>query len=326
VAGGGCRLNVAVHRFPAVPSATAGGLALTTVVFAGMALAGVALAPAATQAQAVEARRTLRVGGLERSYLLYRPAGTLPRAGVPLVLVFHGGGGTARGIARHTGLTRVAEREGFAVVYPQGVRRRWNDGRGIHAAYDDVGFVRALLDTLRRALPVDPRRIYATGISNGAVFAHRLACDLPDTFAAIAPVAGGFPARMEPGCTGAAPVAVMAFQGTADHLMPYGGTAVTTRRGAVLSAERSVAFWARVSGCAAAPADSLLPERHAGDGTRVRRSTYAGCRRERPVQLYQIEGGGHTWPGGPAAAASVGRVSREVDATAAIVRFFSEIR
>jgi polyhydroxybutyrate depolymerase len=305
----------------------AGGVALAAVVFAGMALA-----PAATQAQAVEVRRTLRVAGMERSYLLYRPAGTLPRTGVPLVLVFHGGGGTAHGIARHTGLTKFAGREGFALVYPQGVRRRWNDGRGIHAAYDDVGFVRALLDTLRRELPIDPRRIYATGISNGAVFAHRLACDLPGTFAAIAPVAGAFPARMEPGCTGAAPVAVMAFQGTADHLMPYGGTAlgsassVTSRRGAVLSAERSVAFWARVNGCAAAPADSLLPERHAGDGTRVRRSTYAECRRARPVQLYRIEGGGHTWPGGPTAGASVGRVSREVDATAVIVRFFSGIR
>jgi polyhydroxybutyrate depolymerase len=118
---------------------------------------------------------------------------------------------------------------------------------------------------------------------------------------------------------------VLAFQGTADQLMPYQGDIVPTRRGAVLSAERSMALWAGVNGCTA-PTDSLLPERDRADGTRVRRASYPGCRRGRPVQLYRIEGGGHTWPGGPAAGASVGRVSREVDATALIVQFFSRIR
>src|SRR5436853_42181 len=87
-----------------------------------------------------------------------------------LVLVLHGAGGWAQGFARHTGFSRVAEREGFVVAYPQGLERRWNDGRGNGTPHDDVGFVRALVDTLQRELGVDQRRIYATGISNGAMF------------------------------------------------------------------------------------------------------------------------------------------------------------
>jgi len=87
---------------------------------------------------------------------MYRAGGP-----VPLVLVFHGGGGRASGIAPHTGFSRLAEREGFVAVYPDGLERRWNDGRGYAATHDDVGFVRALLDTLERELSIDPRRVYS---------------------------------------------------------------------------------------------------------------------------------------------------------------------
>lgn len=294
-------------------------------VAACAALSGI-LRPAAAQTKTSgEENRTLGVAGVRRSYLLYRPPQRGP-SGLPLVVVLHGGSGTAAGIARHTGFTKLARAEGFAVVYPQGIGRRWNDGRGIHVTYDDVGFVRALLDTLQRELGVDSRRIYVAGISNGAVFAHRLACDLPGTFAAIAAVAGAFPARLASACTRAMPVAVLAMQGTADPLMPYQGSADPGRRGAVLSAERSAAFWAQVDGCTTPPADVRLPKRSSTDGTRIEQVTYSGCRNGHPVTLYRIRGGGHTWPGGPAAGTSVGRVSREIDATTAIWRFFAAIR
>ncbi len=116
---------------------------------------------------------------------------TQPATPLPLLLVFHGAGGRAAGIAVHTGLTAAGHASrGYAVVYPAGISRRWNDGRSVNAGPDDVAFVRLLIDSLTRALPVDPKRIYATGISNGAGLAYRLACDLPGTFAAIAPVAG----------------------------------------------------------------------------------------------------------------------------------------
>ena len=267
--------------------------------------------------------RTLQINGETRRYFLHLPASAAHRRPAPLVLVFHGGGGNATGIAPHTGFSALADREGFVVAYPQGINGRWNDGRGLAAAtHDDVGFVRALLDTLGRELGIDPKRVYATGISNGAIFAYRLACDLPGTLAAIAPVAGAMPADLEPGCAHTRPVSVIAFQGTADPLMPYAGGGVARRRGRVLSAERSIGFWAAVAGCQGEAATRDEPDR-VTDGTRVRLRSFNGCGEGRAVELYAIEGGGHTWPGGPDAARRVGRVSREVNATETIWAFFA---
>lgn len=290
-----------------------------------VAAAVAAAAPAAAvhaQSAATEARRTLRVDGVTRAYLMHLPSTYRAGRPVPLVLVFHGGGGRASGIAPHTGFSRLAEQEGFVAVYPEGLEGRWNDGRGYGAAHDDVAFVRALLDTLERELSIDPRRVYATGISNGAIFSYRLACDLPGVLAAVAPVAGAMPVSLAPSCRHTAPVSVLAMQGTADPLMPYAGGGVARRHGRVLSADRSVGFWATLDGCTepvlAMPQEDSVP----GDGTRVRRTIFNGCRDGRSVELYTIEGGGHTWPGGPPVGGSVGRVSREVDATPVIWAFF----
>nr|MBA3317426.1 hypothetical protein [Gemmatimonadales bacterium] len=174
---------------------------------------------------------------------------------------------------------------------------------------------------LGRELPVDPKRIYATGISNGAGLAFRLACDLPGVFAAIAPVAGAPAAALETPCAATRPLSVISFQGTRDPLMPYEGGTVGIRRGQVLSAPETAALFANVGGCAVSPAVTAEPDT-AADGLSVRRTAYTGCREGREVVLYTIEGGGHTWPGGPAVGRRVGRVSRDVNATRAMLDFF----
>jgi polyhydroxybutyrate depolymerase len=277
---------------------------------------------AAAQAPATT-RHILVVDGVTRGYLLYLPVGALSSRALPLVLVFHGGGGEARAMATHTGFTRLAEREGFAVAYPEGLDRRWNDGRGYGAAHDDVAFVRVLLDSIGRQAPIDSNRVYATGISNGAMFAYRLACDLPGVLAAVAPVAGAVPAALADRCGSARPTAVVAFQGTADPLLPYdGGGRRPTGRGEVLSARRSAELWARVNGCAGSPA-AETPIDSVRDGTRVRPERWPGCREGKDIVLYTIEGGGHTWPGGPPVGRGVGRVTRELSATEAIWAFFA---
>jgi polyhydroxybutyrate depolymerase len=256
---------------------------------------------------------------VRRSYLVALPTSP-PRAGpLPVVLVFHAAGGNGRGIARHTGFTALAAREGFVAVYPDGVGGRWNDGR-VPGGRDDVGFVRVLLDSLGRELDIDRRRIFATGISNGAMLAHRLACEVPGVLAAIAPVAGALPAAVAERCGAALPVSVVGFQGTADRFMPYAGSA-TLRGGPVLGAVESASFWARAAGCSGPDAPEP-PTDTVTDGTRLRRSAWSGCAEGREVVLYTIEGGGHTWPGGPAAARRVGRASREIDATSTIWAFF----
>lgn len=288
---------------------------------AAACIAALATASAAS-AQARGEARTLRLGGLERSWLVHLPSPMPAGRALPLLLVLHGGGGRARGIAEHTRFDRLADREGFVVVYPAGIRGRWNDGRGLSGApHDDVAFIRAVLDSVARETRIDPARIYATGISNGAMFAHRLACDLPGRFAAIAPVAGALPAALAPTCAGAEPVSVLAIQGTEDRLVPYDGGGVARVRGAVLSARESLAHWARRAGCGALEAGRRTDR--VSDGTALVHLAHAGCA-SGAVELYEVRGGGHTWPGGPRVTARLlGRTTRELDATRAIWDFFA---
>jgi polyhydroxybutyrate depolymerase len=271
-------------------------------------------------AQSPAGRQVLQAGGLQRSYLLHLPASPAADS-LAVLLVFHGAGGDAAGIAEHTGLTAAATARGYAVIYPEGVGRRWSDGRAARAGADDVGFVRLLLDSLARSLPVDPRRVFATGISNGAGLVLRLACDLPGTFAAIAPVAGALPGELEERCASATPVSVLMFQGTRDRLMPYGGGALSLARGRVLPAPATAELFAGAGGCSAEPTLTAEPDTVA-DGTRTRRSTWSGCRDGREIVLLTIEGGGHTWPGGPPVGRSVGRVARDIHATSLMLDFF----
>lgn len=287
---------------------------LALVLWAAASLPAQSHAPVGTP-------RTIQAGGVERSYLLHVPSAQPAGQQVPLLLVLHGAGGEGAGMAAHTGLTGPAIARGYAVVYPDGIDRRWNDGRGTSAGQDDVEFIRVLLDSLSRELPVDPKRIYATGISNGAGLAYRLACDLPGAFAAIAPVAGAPAAALEERCAATRPVSVISFQGTRDRLMPYAGGNTSFRRGKVLSATRSAAVFAGVNGCTPPPAVTWEPD-SVRDGTRVQRSAYGGCPEGRDVMLYTIEGGGHTWPGGPPVGRRVGRVSRDIDATRTMLDFF----
>jgi polyhydroxybutyrate depolymerase len=304
------------QRFHTVMPLPPGALVTLLVALAPIRRTGLAVA------QTPEVRHTVTVNGESRSYLLFLPTAQPGRA-LPLVLVFHGGGVGARSMAAHTGFTRVAEREGFAVAYPEGLDHRWNDGRGYGASHDDVAFVRALLDSVERQATINSSRVYATGISNGAMFAYRLACELPGVLAAIAPVAGAVPSTLAERCASARPTAVAAFQGTADPLLPYGGGGRSpSGRGEVLSARQSVELWARVNGCVGAPSAEPTVDR-VRDGTRVRPERWAGCLGTGDVTLYTIEGGGHTWPGGPPVGRRVGRVSRELDATTTIWAFFA---
>jgi polyhydroxybutyrate depolymerase len=150
----------------------------------------------------------------------------------PLVLVFHEGGGTAEGTERMTGFSALADREGFLVAYAEGVGRNWSESREVTDStahgekVDDVGFVKALIDAIGREHPVDPRRVYATGISNGGIFSHYLAARLSARIAAIAPVVGGMAEGIRSTFSPAQPVSVLILQGPSDPLVPYGGGGV----------------------------------------------------------------------------------------------------
>jgi polyhydroxybutyrate depolymerase len=300
------------------------------LVFASLALALAGLRSglrAAVHARSNDPAFTLSVSGVTRHYLLHVPENLPPGRLVPLVLVFHGGGGRASQMAAFTGFDALAEREQFIVAYPDGIGRHWNDGRGRSHA-DDVGFIRGLLDELEQFYPVDARRVYATGISNGGFFSNRLACELSDRIAAIASVAATMPEPLGSECNPARPISVLYIQGTEDPLVPIDGGKIGFRHGRSLghniSLADSVAFWRRVDGITSAPVVENLPHQ-VDDGTHVRREVWSGGKDHTEVVEYIIEGGGHTWPDGPQYLPKfiVGRASRNLDATSVIYNFFA---
>jgi polyhydroxybutyrate depolymerase len=287
-----------------------------------------ALGPCTVSAEA--RTDTVRVGAGLRSFSVHVPESRPPNEGFPVVLAFHGGGMQGAGMRRITGLDAVADRRGFIVVYPDAMGRHWNDGRAtIRNPQDDVGFVAALLDQVERSYPVDSRRVFATGLSNGALFAERLGCDLSHRIAAIAPVAGSMPTDIAAACRPARAVAVMQVDGTADPIMPYGGGAVEDfggkgEGGRVMSVAETAAFWAARNGCGAKGAPEPLPPVVPSDPTRVVRMHYTHCPAAGQVTVLSVVDGGHVWPGGSQIPrpAVTGQASRQIAASRAIADFF----
>jgi polyhydroxybutyrate depolymerase len=277
---------------------------------------------------AADFARTLEHGGEARRYLLHIPEGLeVPEAGVPVVLVLHGLAQSAQGMAGFSGFNATADRERFVVAYPEGtgpaLLRNWNEGSAWKSA-DDVGFIARVIDDLGAVLKVDPDRVYATGMSNGGMMCYRLASELSDRIAAIAPVSGTMATQ---GIQATRPVSVMHVHGTEDGLVPYGGLK-SRGRGRMIdfaSVEASVASWAKFNGCPTeARVEEELPDRDPGDGTRVKRSEWGPGREGSLVVLDRIEGGGHTWPGGLQNPAFLGRTTRDMDdPNGAIWRFFA---
>ncbi|MBS3917791.1 MAG: phospholipase [Deltaproteobacteria bacterium] len=281
---------------------------------------------------------SISLGGLERTYRIHLPSEHDRTKIAPLVFLFHGGGGTGQGMEKLTqgGFNRLADREGFIIVYPDGIEKHWNDGRGLQAYrahrenIDDVGFISALIEHLIRTLNVDPNRIYVAGISNGGQFSQRLACELSDRIAAIGVVAIQLPENLPSSCAPKRPVSVLMMPGTEDPLVPWEGGEIGFRRGRkfgrVLSVPESMRFWAKQNQCLGSSVVSYEPDRDPKDGTRVRREAYVPCGEGAEVVLYAVEGGGHTWPGGDQylPAGIIGRTSRDIDANEVIWNFFKK--
>jgi polyhydroxybutyrate depolymerase len=233
-------------------------------------------------------------GGAEREYRIHVPT-TLPAEAPPaLVFGFHGNGGSADGFAGYTGFISVSDREGFIMVYPQGMGEfpTWEMNPVEQNA--DVQFIRDLIADLETRCGIDPARVYATGHSRGGGMANRLGCDLSDQIAAIGPVSGTYP--LEDGCGIARPVAVIAFHGDADQDVPYNG--IKNQSG---PPEAYFAFgipiiqwasaWAARNGCVNTPTTTLEEPYLTG-------LAWDGCSGGVDVVFYTIPGGGHGWPGG----------------------------
>lgn len=288
-----------------------------------------------TVCQAESTTGSIGWGGLKRTYRIHVPSSQDKTRPMPLVIALHGGGGTGEGMERHTraGLNRLSDKDGFVVVYPDGIEKHWNDGRGKvqYRAHrenvDDIGFISALIDDLVKRRNIDGKRIYITGISNGAMLSNRLACELAERISGIAPVAGNMPYDLAPHCAPSKPVSVLMISGTKDPMMPWeGGEASFGRRtfGKVLSVMETIKFWVAHNGCLPNPVVTREPDKDPQDGTRVRKEVYGGCREGTEVRLYAIEGGGHTWPGGSQYLPEkfIGKTTKDIDANDVVRDFF----
>jgi polyhydroxybutyrate depolymerase len=268
-----------------------------------------------------DSEKTIRVGDVERTYRVHVPGTYKKGTPVPLVFDLHGGGSNGKQQHRFSGMVKIADREGFIVVHPDGIDRRWNDGR-IAKEADDVGFLKALLDALSKEFSIDPRRIYATGISNGGFMSQRLAIELSDRFAAIAPVTAGIGDQVE--FKPEHPVSVLLMNGTEDPLVPYNGGFVARSGTKTLSTDDAVKKWVAHNGCSERPTTEELPDKDPNDGTRVTRSVWSGGKNNTEVVLYRIDGGGHTWPGGNQYLPEriIGKVCRDMEGSEIIWEFF----
>jgi polyhydroxybutyrate depolymerase len=272
-------------------------------------------------------RQSLKSQGQQRSYVVRVPPGShaAPER-LPLVLVLHGGGGDAASAEKTTGFTAKALREGFIVVYPEGSGRlanrllTWNAGHCCGPAMlrgvDDVGFIRALIDRLVADYPVDERRIYATGMSNGGMMAHRLGLEIGDRLAAIAPVVATlFGDEKKP----ARPVSALMINGALDASVPAeggrpGGRFAEAWDGTpALPTTAQGRFWAAANGCATTP-----ETRTQGP---VQRTGYR-CPGGRDVLMVLVADNPHAWPGGVPGSRLGDPPSSSLDATEEIWAFF----
>lgn len=290
---------------------------------------------AGATAQADQVEVTLPVRDAERRYLFSAPAREAGDEPLPLVLDFHG---LAEGAEVHAGMTQLGPlgiEEGFVTVFPHGRGQpvAWDVGTD-PATNDDLAYVAAVLDRVEQERCIDTARVYATGLSNGAMMSSAVACAMADRVAAIAPVAGI--ALPEP-CDPDRPVPVLAIHGTADPILLFNGGVGTGALDAALGGEapaattttappdldgagypETVLGWAELAGCETTAADERVSDE-------VIRRTY-GCPEDAPVEFLIVEGGGHSWPGSEfsrSIESFVGPTTFDIDASREVWDFVS---
>lgn len=308
-------------------------------------------------------------GQTDRAYDIHVPPGYDCTKPTPVVVVLHPGGHDKADAAKLTCpsdtteptnpnapgcLNAVADQKGFVLVYPNGTKnpllpnqnvRTFNAGGGengytcvsLYACtqkVDELAYFNALLDDVEKLVNVDPKRVFATGFSNGGAMTHKLGCTLANRIAAIASVSGGNQYAANATCAPGRPVPVLHVHGDTDGCWPYlGGNAGCLATGKMVTipagpspvvAPSTIGGWVQRNTCGATPAGSDLPNPVGGDG-KVHLDAYGGCAQGADVELYTVQGGGHFWPGGYTYDASLpGVKNKDVNTSELVLDFFSK--
>lgn len=259
---------------------------------------------------------TLNHDGEKRNYLLHLPTGYNESTTYSLIIALHGGVGTAKNIEEQSGLAEYADEAGFILCSPNGIKRTWNAGwccgKATENNVDDVGFISKLIDVLINDYNIDPNRVYVTGMSNGAFMSYRLACELTDKIAAIAPVAGTL--NYGP-CEPSGTMNIIHFHSYKDSNVPYlGGVGNGISDHYNTPIDSALNFWSQVNG---APIKTEIPNDETFDYT-----LWSGGSDSSEIRLYMTHDGGHSWPGGSAPTRKSDDVSNALNANALMWEFF----
>jgi polyhydroxybutyrate depolymerase len=288
-------------------------------------------ATAPADAPYAQTEHRLVVDGRERTYIVQAPKES--RGLLPVVFVFHGGGGRGANMA-NVGFRELVAKKQFLAVYPDGWRGNWNDGRNApriisqREGVDDVKFVRAMVDDLANRYPIDRTRVFATGVSNGGIFCHYLAAKAADLFAAVAPVIGGLAEPVATTFKPSHPISLLVIQGDADPLVPINGGPIagSDRGGRVIATEEMLKKYLAHNGITGPPQLEQLPDRDPRDGTTTEVRRWPPGRDGVRAEYYLVKGGGHTMPGrtpaGVLRETFAGKTSRDFDGLEVIWNFF----
>ena len=265
---------------------------------------------------------TIDFGGLERSVIVHIPEDT--PANAPLVSVMHGYSSRASSIAGYSGFKEVADREKFIVAFPQGTTDAegypfFNVGYAFHddVSVNDLGFIRFVVETLQDDYAASRQHVFATGMSNGGDMSFYLACEASDIFAAFAPVAGTMMQHIFQACSPEAHRPIMAVNGTADDVTYFNGDLENQDGwGIYLDMPTIVDLW-RGLGQLDKAEESNLPDLAPNDGSQVVLKRYFSDEHPREFLLYQVENGGHDWPGVWG--------NMDLDTTGEIWKFFTKV-
>ena len=297
---------------------------LNFAAFAG-AVCGLALSVAGAAAETFSA--SLDSSGSERHYSVFMPDDMPRERRLPAVIALHGPLMTGRSMRTLFGMERLAQREGFAVVYPDSRGPRWNDGRDPRdAGPDDVRFINLLARHLVSRGLADPRRLYLVGMSSGGMLTYRIACETPETFAAYAAVVADMPKPVAEACRKNIGVPMLIINSKRDPI-PQDGDQAEWEPENVLPGAWTIDFWRRNNGCEGAPQVKPMPDKDANDGSTVTAGQYLNCRTRAPLVSFTVENGGHLPPGAqvgnrPLLLSVLGRPNKDISAADISWKFF----
>lgn len=269
---------------------------------------------------------SIEIDGMERKYILYLPKTKIQREEkIPLLLMLHGRFGTAKLMMEGYNMNAIADRERFAVIYPDGYNRSWADGRGGTPAdknnIDDVKFLESVIQRVTVNYPMDKNQIFITGHSNGGFMTQRMLIEKTHLFKAGVSVTAHISKNVLMNSTPTKPISVAFMSGTEDPLVPYDGGYVVDGE-EVLGAEDSLRRWIEWNQCSKkASIEKINKER---DETSLEIYSYNGCKENVEVKLYKLIGAGHMWPGTKQKIpfVNLGKETRQLNASEEIWKIF----